>query len=94
MQMLKKHFGGLMPCPFICPKIFWDGPNVLCKTKIQLTYCVFSVFVKAQRLFGAALNVIYFLVWPKMFKQADRADFCLSKNLCISYKGGRFGLLK
>ena len=29
----------IMPCPFTGPKMFWNGPNVLCHTKNLFTYC-------------------------------------------------------
>ena len=62
LQMLKRHFGGLMPCL----KIFWAGPNFLCKTKIPLTYCADTkLFVIDQKM----ISIFQFL-----WKQKDCLD--------------------
>ena len=66
MQMLKKHFGGLMPSLsqniFGWSKLFVQDQN-MCRYQTfwdrpKHDFHFFSVFVKGQRLFGPALNVI------------------------------------
>ena len=70
-----------MPCPFTGPKMFWDGPNLLCQTKNLFINILWQTkrwfayskigFYAGTKVFEEALNAVKVLGWLKKFGSAQ-----------------------
>ena len=78
-----------MPCPFTSPKMFWAGPNFLCRVKNLFKYvCILAItniLCNTKRWF--AFSKIGFYASTKVFEEAlnsvkilDRQSACKITN--------------
>ena len=76
-------FRCLMPCPSAISKMFWAGPNILCKTKDWIAFnATPKNFVLALKV--NLLNTNHLLVWHKKFGMGT-----ISKKILVWHK--KFG---